>query len=594
MRSHHPFFSKMFFLLALLASAMGASQVGIAQGTAPTATASKAAAPTADQLWYGELNAGPRVLRMLFQVNSDPNKSVLISIDEGEKEFRFDSFQIADGKMQFKINGGEYNGELNSEKTVANGEWVQNGHNIPFVIKKVEKRPVDQPQEIWTGTLDAGVQKLILQFRIYEEKEGKPVAFMDSLSQKAGGFRVEMEREEKQVKFKCAAINASFVGDLSEDGKGLKGKWKQGVEMDLELKRVEQTMDAKVAEAKRPQTPVAPFPYDIEKVKFRNEKDKISLAGTLTLPKSASPVAVAILVSGSGPQNRDEELMEHRPFWVLADHLGRQGIAVLRYDDRGVAESEGDFGSGTSADFAEDASAAVDFLAKHPKIDAKKIGIIGHSEGGLIAPMVATKKPNVAWIVLMAGTGVNGARIIESQSALIAKAANTSEKDLKILDMAIKTALRVLTTSTSTDDTELDEAYSKAIREELKTAGIEIKEDDPAIQNLVSPKILASLKGPWMKYFLAHEPAPVLEKVKCSVLALNGEKDLQVDPALNLPAIEKALKAGGNRDFTIRQFPNLNHLFQTCTTGSPTEYHAIEETLHPSLLSTITDWIKAR
>jgi len=299
----------------------------------------------------------------------------------------------------------------------------------------------------------------------------------------------------------------------------------------------------------------------------------VRLAGTLTKPKGAGPFPAVLLITGSGAQNRDEELMGHKPFLVLADYLTRRGIAVLRVDDRGTAESTGNFKTATTQDFATDTMAGVRYLLGRPEIDKKRIGLIGHSEGGVIAPMVAVKMPEVAFIVMLAGSGVSGAQVIEDQvyqGNLLAgispeAAAQNREFEHKILNIVMS-----------------DADPEKKI--------LALAEGNPALQDNLKRQIPA-MRSPWYLYFLAYDPRPTLEKVKCPVLALNGSKDSQVSPELNLPAIEAALKKGGNRDATVQLVPGVNHLFQNAKTGAVSEYREIEETMSPKVLETIAAWI---
>jgi len=338
----------------------------------------------------------------------------------------------------------------------------------------------------------------------------------------------------------------------------------------------------------RPQEPKKPYPYIERQVEYTNLKAGVKLVGTLTLPSDKGPFPAVLLITGSGPKDRNETVFGHRPFLVLADYLTRQGIAVLRVDDRGVGESTGDFSQATSEDFASDVLAGREYLKTRKEINPEQIGLIGHSEGGLIAPMVAVKSPDVAFIVLMAGTGLTGEEILYLQGALISRAMGVSEEDIaknrqfneKIFSLIKeekdeKTIEEKLRQMFMADWAELNEEEKKAI-------------GDPEVYLKAQ---LQSLLSPWLKFFLTYDPKPTLSKVKCPVLAINGEKDLQVPPKENLSAIEEALVAGGNKNFTVEELPGLNHLFQTAQTGVPSEYAKIEETISPIALKIIGDWI---
>jgi len=339
----------------------------------------------------------------------------------------------------------------------------------------------------------------------------------------------------------------------------------------------------KTAGPNRPQEPQPPFPYMEEEVEFSH--DDITLAGTLTLPKGDGPFPAVVLVSGSGPQDRNEEIFQHKPFLVIADHLTRAGIGVLRYDDRGVGKSTGVFGLSTSVDFKEDAMAGVRFLRAHDRIDSKRIGMIGHSEGGLIAPMAAAESDDLAFIVLLAGPGVSGKEVLVHQVGLLSKAGGIgAEYVVKIQDEQRKVIDLVLADA---PEKEIRAQVKKFIEAQLGGEGATAS--DSAVDQTV-----VQFQSPWFKYFLGYDPRPALRKLKIPVLALNGEKDLQVDPAQNLPEIEKALKEGGNPDFTTLEFPSLNHLFQKASTGSIVEYYSLEETIHPPVLDTMQNWILER
>ena len=337
----------------------------------------------------------------------------------------------------------------------------------------------------------------------------------------------------------------------------------------------------------KPQEPTQPYSYDEEEVSYENKSGGVKLAGALTLPRTKGPFAAVILITGSGPQNRNEELMGHKPFLVLADHLTRKGIAVLRVDDRGVGGSTGSVPSSTSEDFAGDVTAGIEFLKTRKEINAKQIGLIGHSEGGMIAPMVAARSTEVAFIVLMAGPGLRGEEILDLQAALLARAAGATEESIaknRATQQAIFTVLRE----------ERDNAVAeKRIRESVSKITAEMTDEQrkaSGIEAAVNAQIKMVLT-PWFRYFLTYDPKPALMKVRCPVLAINGEKDLQVPPDENLKVIEQTLAAAKNPDYKVMKLLGLNHLFQTCKTGALSEYGTIQETISPNALDTMSDWI---
>ena len=339
----------------------------------------------------------------------------------------------------------------------------------------------------------------------------------------------------------------------------------------------------------RPQEPKPPFPYRSEEVTFKNNAAGIVLAGTLTLPEKDGRYPVAVLITGSGPQNRDEALMGHKPFLVLADWLTRQGIAVLRYDDRGVAKSGGDINPATTFDFATDAEAALEFLKNRKEIDSTKIGFIGHSEGGIIAPIIASRRHDVAFVVLMAGPGITGEQILLLQPALISKAEGQDEKSINANNKLSRDIYSVL--KKNHDNAIAEKKLRRLIADSDKKNA-----RDTSYHRLSEQEIkgqIKSLTSPWFRCFLTLNPEEFLSKVTCPLLAIAGSLDLQVPPEEDLHAIEKAMIFAGNSHYRVEEFPGLNHLFQHATTGSPAEYPKIEETISPEVLDMIGKWILA-
>lgn len=443
----------------------------------------------------------------------------------------------------------------------------------------------------WVGDLDVGVAQLTLIFRVTRGEDGVLSATMDSPDQGAMGIPAGSPTlEGDTLTMEIAAIAGRYVGTMVGDT--LTGNWSQGGQsFPLVLVR-----GGEVEEPNRPQNPEPPFPYRVEEVAIENpEAPEVTLAGTLTVPEDAGPFPAVVLVSGSGPQDRDEALMGHRPFAVLADGLTRAGVAVLRYDDRGVAGSTGDFATATSRDFASDAAAVVAWLDERPEVSA--VGIAGHSEGGLVGPLVAAHyEDRVDFLVLLAGTGLPGDSILKLQTELILQAngappemvqANAALQDIyfdvarmeledqRAIELARERVIAVLDT------------LPEGIRTTLEGGSVETR--DQSIEQNVR-----QMATPWFRFFLDYDPAPTLRQIEVPVLALNGSLDLQVPSGPNLAAIEEALRAGGNERVTIEEFPGLNHLFQTAGTGSPMEYAQIEETMAPVVWETMSSWILER
>jgi pimeloyl-ACP methyl ester carboxylesterase len=445
------------------------------------------------------------------------------------------------------------------------------------------------PETVWEGAikLNAGLELRIV-LHVVDAGEGGLRATFDSPDQGAKGLKVDtVSVKPDSLSFTMKALGAEFTGKRDGDGNEAVGKWTQGgVSLPLTLRKVDRP-----SERRRPQTPRPPFPYREEPVTYENKAAGVTLAGTLTLPRGDGPFPAAILISGSGPQDRDETIFEHKPFLVLADALTRRGIAVLRVDDRGVGGSSGSPAKATSADYASDVRAGIAYLKSRPEIDGKAIGLIGHSEGGIIAPLVAAQSADVAFIVLMAGTGLPGDEILVSQLGLILKAMGVTGEKLEKSRDAQRRLIAIV--KSETDKQKAMEAMQAIVRESRDQLPEKERKELDQSKGLIDSQ-LRQAESPWFKFFLTFDPRPTLARVRCPVLALNGEKDLQVDPRANLSAIETALKEGGNDRVTIKELPGLNHLFQPSATGLPSDYARIEETIAPSVLTLIGDWITAQ
>ena len=550
--------------------------------------------PATGDLWYGTMDIGTRLFRFRIEPVADAddsNSRQLVSLDEGGQIFRLDDFRLDDTELRFglKLTKATYAGRITDGGKTSTGTWKQSGQEFDLILHRFAVAPADRPDEIWTGTMKALFQKLTMRFRVYRGVDGTENIYFDSVSQKSGGFKAVRATNGDQWTISVASIGGTFEGILNGEKTEVKGKWTQGgVTLDLALTQEKALTAEPVKAPVRPQTPVAPFPYRVEEISFRNEADGVQLAGTLTIPAIDHPCPAVVLISGSGPQDRDESLLDHKPFWVIADHLSRHGIAVLRFDDRGTGGSTGDFSAATSENFANDVEAAFDQLILDKRFATNSIGLMGHSEGGIIAPMVAARRNDVAFAILLAGTGVNGKEILLSQGQLILRAEGVTDENLLQIQRTTQLALidTVLEAAADATQDELVAAAVKRLTESLPETSL----PEGSLKETVSAGI-QRMHSPWFRFFLTYEPATLLQRVKCPVLALNGEKDVQVDPRLNLSAIEAALEKGGNTRFRTVEFPGLNHLFQSCATGGLSEYQTIEETISPIVLQTITDWI---
>lgn len=378
----------------------------------------------------------------------------------------------------------------------------------------------------WTGTLNAPGQTLTIGFDIKSDESGTLSASMDVKEQGAWGFPAnEVSFENGILKISIAQIGAEYRAMFLM--KAFNGTFTQmGAQLPLVLAPGERP------KFDRPQEPQPPFPYRCEEVTFTNVRDGFDLAGTLTVPEGDGPFPGVVLVSGSGQQNRDEELMGHKPFAVIADYLTRHGIAVLRFDDRGVGGSAGDATNATTYDNSFDAEAAFDFLKKRPEVS--KAGILGHSEGGSIAYMLGARRPDdIAFIISLAGPAVKGSDCLFEQQKAIYKASGLPEPQSLVMQ---------------------------------------------------SPNT-------WMKYFLDYDPEADISAIKCPLLFLNGTLDLQVLSYQNIPAMRNIVSKYGLKGVEIHEFEGLNHLFQHAGTGNPTEYASISETISEEILQLICKWI---
>jgi hypothetical protein len=535
--------------------------------------------------WEGTLRVQTAELRLVLHVTKDDTgrlKATLDSIDQDADDIPVTSISLADSNLNFSVLDvhGTYQGKINADATAIDGTWTQlqslplSFHRLLKPIKTEHK--LAKPSDIdgaWWGTLENGAIPLRMVFHITNTEDGL-VATADSPDQKVKGLPVTaVTRNGSSLKLEMKQLGGIYEGKLDASLSSIDGTWTQaGRILSLTLKRLKNLEEM---EPRRPQNPVKPYPYREEEVSYENKPANVKFAATLTIPPGKGPFPAIFLITGSGPQDRDESLMGHKPFLVLSDYLTRKGIVVLRADDRGFGKSTGVFSTATTLDFASDAEAALAYLKSRPEVDSQKIGLIGHSEGGVIAPMVAAINHDVAFIVMLAGTGVPGDQILIAQKKLIEEASGVSHEQAEKDDVEERDLLALVKHQKDTPalENELREKLSRSVSEPQLTTQVKF------------------LSSAWLRYFVEYDPANALSKVTCPVLAINGEKDLQVPPELNLPAIRKALEASGNKKFEVVELPGLNHLFQAAKTGSPMEYGQIEETMSPVALEKIAGWI---
>ncbi|MBL0336471.1 MAG: alpha/beta fold hydrolase [Chitinophagaceae bacterium] len=438
----------------------------------------------------------------------------------------------------------------------------------------------------WAGVLNVGVElRIVFHF---ESPDGKTLKGRgDSPDQGAFGFPLDtVFIENEKLNLQLKGVNASFAGTLVNDTT-MEGIFTQGADIPLTLKKTSQP----VKKMERPQTPKAPFPYKAVDVRYQNADKSISFGATITIPDGQGPFPAVVMITGSGVQNRDEEILGHKPFAVIADYLTRRGIIVLRVDDRGIGTTTRGDSTVTSADFAKDVSAGVDYLLTRTEVNKKRIGLVGHSEGGMIAPMVATSRKDISFIVLLAGPGVKIAELMKAQSKAVVQTTGISEKAVTAFGNYYEAIIGLVISG----EKDLHGACQKVIQHWVATTDPEIVKEigltDKIDQDKTANLIADEFNKPWFRYFLQFDPQPYLQKLKCKVLALNGDKDIQVIASQNIPGIEAALKKSKSPAYETHILPGLNHLFQHCKACDVKEYGSLEETFSEDVLKMMVEWI---
>ncbi|MGB8376526.1 MAG: alpha/beta fold hydrolase [Salegentibacter sp.] len=436
---------------------------------------------------------------------------------------------------------------------------------------------------VWHGTAKTPDNKEVLFVFLFEKDNGAFTTTMAVPTFDVSDIKLEETSfNDQQLVIDDPAKKVRYEGAWNEETKEITGKYQEGsVTLSLSLIKG----NPKFAGLVRPQEPKKPYPYFEEEVVFENAKDNIHLAGTFTKPNGEGKFPVVVLISGSGRHDRDGSIPTHKPFLVLSDYLTRQGIAVLRFDDRGFGKSGGDFSKATTADFAQDVLSAVQYLKSRQDIAPDHIGLIGHSEGGIIAPLAANQSADISFIVTLAATGIPGSEVTVLQSKSLR---SFPVPDEELFEENVRKSISI-----ATSNAELSEKRRalKAHNEQylvpiLKSLGA----PDENISNFIQKETENAL-SPWSQYFLKYDPAIEFRKLNIPVLSLNGSKDIQVDAKVNQTAIRNALQEGNNKNFKVITLENLNHLFQECETGDMAEYENISQTISPIALKAISEWI---
>ena len=554
----------------------------------------------------------------------------------------------------------KYSGIQNASGQVA-GDFEQVGIKVPLVLKKIDSLPTETRENlganaVWLGTLDLVVRKMDFRIRIYSKPpyatQEAPRLFFDSLSDRAVGIPAQVNIAKGVTTFEMKSIKAKFVGKMNEAGDQLDGRFIQGplpLPLVMKLQHPEKPVEA-VENTNKPMptsvdpkavdaagnfkngsplridadTPVAPSkhatasstffdetPFEVTYGKIKTKKDKeptaaergTTLAGTLTVPKLKQGAAprkfpAVVMVTGSGPQDRNETIGRHKPFETLAHYLAENGIASLRYDDRGVGESTGDFLNATSSDFAKDAIAVWNYAKILPSLDATKIGILGHSEGGLVGPIAAVWEPSIAFLILLAPPGISGSEILKTQIDRISELQGMNAADRKAT-LALQGKLQDIASGYFTDEAAFRRDIQNAIKQNWDSIKTIASAEDPNVDldqirkdltNQIEAQSL-QLRMPWFRFFLNYDPAPNWMLLRCPTLAIWGSNDVQVLPEINRNAVVRALSRNSMGDAELSILPGLNHLLQTSETGLPDEYDKIEETISPVALNAIRIWL---
>ncbi len=541
--------------------------------------------------WRGTLTTGNGDLSLIVRImeTNGVTSGMIESPDQAPGQARALTLtEAGPERLAFTVPSykATYAGAWDESKSGWSGSWSQSGMQLPLVLRRAGAAGsvVEGLDGTWESSVTREGRTFRLVFRVATDDRETRVKF-DAPDAGATNLSANVSREGERVQFMVPITGARFDGVLAPGGDRVTGEWNHPGRAKAQLEFVRQRIEGRGTTRQRPQTPQAPFPYRVEDVRFGNAHAAgVMLAGTLTLPAGDGPFPAAVLLTGSGPQDRDETIFGHKPFAVLADHLARNGIAVLRYDDRGVGASTApaSFLSATTADFATDADAAVAFLAVRAEIDARAIGLIGHSEGGLVAMIAASGNREVDYVVLLAAPFTDIRQVVLTQQRLLGPLRGVPERDIAAAEPILANILDGVAHARS------DQEASALVETMLTPAFMTSLEIPQAYRTLY----IQQMANPWMRYLLQIDPPNYLSRIRVPVLALNGSRDLYVVAADNLAGIRASLTA--SRDVTALELPGLNHMFQTANDGSLAEYAEISETFAPAALEVVSSWIRRR
>ena len=558
--------------------------------TIPGKNAPAVRAVSLEGQWSGTLEVGETKLHLILHLARNAQGEWRAAVDSLDQAvYGMEASKVATGNdtLRFALTsvGAKFQGKISSDHKTIQGVWEQGGTGLPLRFEKSTARTdtrksssaISKIEGTWQGAIETGNMRMRLQLHISHDQAGGLIASLDSLDQSIQGIPASRVSEKgSDLRLELPAFDAEYIGTVNAAENSIDGTWRQnGNTEKLDFRR-----SGQILELRRPQNPAKPYPYKVEEVSFATVEGKVNLAATLTLPQTAAPCPAVLLIGGSGPSDRDETVAGHKTFLVLSDFLARKGIATLRYDKRGIAESGGNYAAAALQDFTQDAQSAWAYLRSRKEVDAERLGIIGYSEGGILASLLATRSKEVSWLVLMGTPVTTGERTLLRQSELIARTGGLPEDQI-------------------TRSLEFDRNAYAIVREEKNPEAMEkrlnVLVEQSGLSQAMPPAAMQAqirmMSSPWFRDFLVYDPEPVLEKLQCPVLALSGDRDLQVDSTESVPLLRKAYETSGNKDFTVVEIEGVNHLFQTARSGSPALYGAIAETMAPSVLTMVANWI---